>query len=61
MKAYLVSTGILFAVIAALHGWRIVAEWNGVDAGFLFVAIVGLVALALSVWAWKLLVNLTRN
>ena len=26
MKAYLVTTGILFAVIAVLYVWRIVAE-----------------------------------
>ena len=54
MKAYLATTGILFALIAALHIWRIVAEWNGIDAGFLSVAGVGALAFMLSIWAWKL-------
>lgn len=55
MKAYLVTTGILFAVIAILHVWRIVAEWNGFDVAFWFVAGVGALALFLSIWAWTLL------
>jgi len=50
MKAYLVTTGILFALIAVLHIWRIIAEWNGFDAEFCFVADVGALALALSAW-----------
>lgn len=54
MRAYLVTTGILFAVIALLHIWRMVAERIGFDAGFWFVAGVGAFALALSIWAWKL-------
>lgn len=54
MKAYLVTTGLLFALIAVLHIWRMVAEWNGLDAGFWFVAGVGALALMLSIWAWKL-------
>jgi hypothetical protein len=54
MKAYLVTTGILFALIAVLHIWRIIAEWRGFDAEFWFVAGVGALALALSAWAWKL-------
>jgi hypothetical protein len=55
MKAYLVTTGILFAVIAVLYVWRIVAEWNGFDAASWFVAGVGALALLLSIWAWTLL------
>jgi len=36
MKTYLVTTGLLFAAMAAVHVWRAVAEWPRVhaDAGF---------------------------
>ena len=27
MKAYLVTTGTLFALLALVHLWRIIAEW----------------------------------
>jgi hypothetical protein len=54
MKAYLVTTGILFAVIAVLHVWRVIAEWNGFDAEFWLVAGVGVLAALLSIWAWRL-------
>jgi|BarGraIncu00222A_1022003.scaffolds.fasta_scaffold01477_9 hypothetical protein len=54
MKAYLVTAGTLFALIAVLDIWRIIAEWNGLDAGFWFVAGVGALALALSAWARRL-------
>lgn len=61
MKPYLVTTGILFGLVAALHAWRVVAEWNGVDAAFLLVAAIGLVALMLSVWAWKLFADVANR
>ena len=60
MKAYLVTTGLLFGVLAVLHVWRAVAEWpqsgSLPSAGFLlFMAALILVPGALSVWAWVLL------
>jgi hypothetical protein len=55
MKSYLVTTGTLFALIAVLHIWRIIGEWNGLGAEFWLVAGVGVLALALSAWAWRLL------
>ncbi|MGA2659998.1 MAG: hypothetical protein ABSH34_21055 [Verrucomicrobiota bacterium] len=61
MKAYLVTTGILFGLLAVLHVWRAVAEWPRptADLGFALV-MVGLVAVpgVLSWWAWRLLRNL---
>jgi hypothetical protein len=56
MKAYLITTGALFAVLATAHIARVVGEWPGVlnslaadaEAG------VGLVAAGLAVWAWRL-------
>ena len=58
MRAYLITTGILFALVTLLHVWRAVGErmflmtnpWE-----FLGVAGIGLLTAALSVWAWRLL------
>jgi tetrahydromethanopterin S-methyltransferase subunit E len=64
MKAYLVTTGILFGLLSVLHVWRAIAEWPrpAVDPGFLL-QIVVTVALpgVLSWWAWRLLRNLSGN
>jgi hypothetical protein len=59
MKAYLAVTGIIFGVLAALHLWRMIAEWRGVE---LWVG-AGLTVLptALSIWAWTLFINLNRR
>ena len=58
MKAYLITTGSLFGLMAAVHVWRGVVEWprGGISAGFilemgLLVALPGI----LSWWAWSLL------
>jgi hypothetical protein len=56
MKPYLITTGSLFTVLAVAHVARVLAEWPSVltslaadaEAG------VGLVAVALAIWAWKL-------
>ena len=50
MKAYLITTGILFALIAVAH----VVE--AIDRSHLFVSDVIIVALGagLAVWAWRL-------
>jgi hypothetical protein len=58
MKAYLVTTGILFGLLAALHVWRGIAEWPRVtaDAGFLLEIVVTIALPAvLCWWAWRLL------
>ena len=50
MKAYLVTTGVLFAAITVAH------TWEAIDRGHVFVSdgiIVGLCA-GLAVWAWRL-------
>jgi hypothetical protein len=61
MKAYLVTTGVLFGLLSVLHVWRAIAEWPRVigDAGFLL-QIVVTVALpgVLCWWAWRLLQKL---
>jgi len=61
MKAYLVTTGTLFALFAVLHVVRVVAEWHRatVNPGFaLFMAAVIVVPGVLSWWAWRLLRSL---
>jgi hypothetical protein len=55
MKAYLVTTGALFALLAVLHAWRMIVEWRPADPGFLVEVGIGVLAAGLSVWAWRLL------
>jgi hypothetical protein len=56
MRAYLVTTGLLFGLLAALHVWRAVDEWPGANLGLFVVQMGALVALpgGLSWWAWRL-------
>lgn len=64
MKAYLAVTGTIFAVLAILHLWRTIAEWNlfATDPWFVSgVAAIGVVAALLSLWAWKLLPSAARH
>jgi tetrahydromethanopterin S-methyltransferase subunit E len=61
MKAYLIVTGTLFGLLAALHVWRMVVEWNGMQTEFWIVASGTVVAGVLSIWAWQLLSKLQRN
>ena len=54
MKAYLVTTATLFALIAVLHLWRVVEERSSLarDPWFLIITVI---AAALSGWAISLL------
>jgi hypothetical protein len=57
MKAYLGTTGVLWAVLALAHIARTVSEWHRVsnDLGFMLeVPGIGVFAAALCVWAWRL-------
>jgi hypothetical protein len=60
MRAYLLTTSILFALVCLAHAWRVVAESSTLarDPWFL---IITLVAAALSVWAFRLLKRLPRD
>ena len=60
MKAYLLTTGTVFALITAAHIWRVFAESTSLarDPGFVVLTIV---TAALSVWAWRLLRRLARS
>ena len=61
MKAYLATTGGLFALLAVLHVWRLVAEWPGIRADFWFVAGGTLLSTALALWALRLLLTVKRS
>ncbi len=57
MRAYLIITGIIFGVIAVLHLLRGISEWRLLSTDpwyFLGLAALGVVAAALSFWAWRL-------
>ena len=54
MKAYLITTGTVFALITLAHFWRISLEGSQLAKDPLFVVLT--VATAdLSIWAWRLL------
>ena len=58
MKCYLIATGILFGVMAAMHLVRAVSERSllATHPGYyLGMAALGVLAAGLSVWAWCLL------
>ncbi|MDB6121441.1 MAG: hypothetical protein JWQ71_434 [Pedosphaera sp.] len=64
LKPYLLTTGILFGLMAAVHIWRAIAEWpkQGINLEFV-VGMAALIALPglLSCWAFRLLRNLSAN
>jgi len=58
MKEYLVTTGLIFGVLAGLHIWKAVAEWPQPTANLWYVLGMGALVVvpgALSCWAWQLL------
>ena len=61
MKAYLAITGTLFGLLFLLHIWRVIAEWSGFSSGTGIVLLTAMIALALSVWAFRLLARLNRQ
>ncbi len=60
MKAYLITTGTVFALIALLHIWRAVAEGARMAKEPVFI-ILTFAAAGLSFWAWRLLARLSRS
>ena len=64
MKAYLITTGSIFGLIALAHLARTIAESQRLAADpwfYLEGPGLGLVAAALSLWAWRLLWRATRT
>lgn len=60
MKPYVVTTGLVFALLFCAHVARVFAEGFGVVRNPLFV-ITTLIALALFLWALRVLVVLNRQ
>jgi hypothetical protein len=60
VKAYLLTTGVIFALLTVLHAWRMFAEAGGPgrDPWFLLIT---LVAAAFTVWAGVLLRQTQRG
>lgn len=54
MKAYVITTGIVFALLTAAHVWRIVVEGTHLARDPWYLLITVLTAL-LAVWAWRVL------
>jgi hypothetical protein len=56
MKAYLVTTGSLFGLLALAHVWQIIDQWPRLlhDPSDLLEVSIGLVAAALCLWAVRL-------
>lgn len=59
MRAYLISTGVLFALVAVAHVWRVIAESSelATDPWFILLTIL---AVGMSAWAFRLLRSVTR-
>jgi hypothetical protein len=63
MKAYLIITGTIFGLMAALHVWRAIDERHAMttDPAYFFgMVAMGALAATLSVWAWCLVLRRTR-
>jgi hypothetical protein len=60
MKAYLVTTGTVFGLLALAHVWRVIGESRSLGVDPWFVAIT-LISAAISVWAFRLLKTSTRS
>ena len=59
MKAYLITTGTVFALITLAHIWRAIAEGTRMAKDPFFI-ILTLLAAGLSFWAWRLLLRSRR-
>jgi hypothetical protein len=60
VKAYLITTGILFGLLAFAHLLRTIAEWSRLTADPCFILEgpgIGVVAAALCFWAWRLVLG----
>ena len=60
MKAYVVTTGTVFALIVATHIWRAVAEGPRVAMDPVYIVLT-VVAAALPPWAWRVLKSMANS
>jgi hypothetical protein len=64
VKAYLITTGILFGLLAFAHLLRTITEWSRLTADPWFILEgpgIGVVAAALCFWAWRLFLGAARS
>lgn len=54
MKAYVMTTGVVFGLLVVAHIWRVVEEGTAVAKNPLYIVIT-IAAAALCLWAWRLL------
>jgi hypothetical protein len=59
MRAYVMTTGVLFGLITLAHVWRAIEEGGGLASDPWFVLLT-VVTAALCLWAWRLLRLSTR-
>jgi hypothetical protein len=59
MKAYVITTGVLFGLLTLAHVWRVFEEGRHLATDPWYVLIT-LATAALSFWAWRLLRFSTR-
>jgi biopolymer transport protein ExbB/TolQ len=63
MKAYLITTGTIFGLMAAMHLLKAINDRHALSTNpveFLLMAALGVLAAGLSVWAWRLLRRTTQ-
>ena len=54
MRAYLITTGVLFALVAIAHVWRVIVESSALATDPWFVLLT-ILAVGMSAWAFGLL------
>lgn len=54
MKAYVVTTGVMFALLVLVHVWRAVEEGAHLARDPAYIVITALAA-AMAFWAWRVL------
>ena len=59
MKAYVVTTGTLFALIVAAHIWRAFEEGPEIAKSPVYIILIA-VAACLALWVWRVLKTMPR-
>lgn len=60
MKAYVMTTGVVFGLLVVAHIWRVIAE-NPALAKDPFYIVITIAAAALCLWAWRVLRLMSRS
>jgi hypothetical protein len=60
MRAYLITTSVIFGLLVMVHVWRAIEEGIGVAADPVWVLIT-VAAAGLCVWGWRLLRGSARS